>query len=63
MRFPIVPAINNVVIRRLIFFLMKSQINAQTPMILIAIIIKKGTGNDRDIPVFNIGKTRDEWFR
>ena len=59
MKFPAVPAIKNAVINRLIFFMAKSRMNAMIPAMLTAMIKMKGTGNDRDIPVFNVGRINE----
>lgn len=55
-RFPIVPPINKIAISHVIFLFINSQTNAPIPIILTAIIIMNGTGNDREIPVLNVGR-------
>jgi hypothetical protein len=39
---------------------MNNRINAAIPTTLITIIMMKGTGSDREIPVFKTGTIRDE---
>lgn len=55
-RFPVVPAINMIAISQEIFFVKNNQTNPYIPIILITIIIMNGTGNDREIPVLNVGR-------
>lgn len=58
-KFPKVPAMSNVVIIRLIFFVINSRIKAHIPAKLIIIIMMIGTGNDREIPSLNTGVNRE----
>jgi len=62
-KFPSVPPINNAVITRPSFFVVNSRMNPPIPNRLTITINRKGTGNDRDIPVFNAGKINDVSFR
>gem|GEM_PF-4234874 len=62
-KFPIVPPINNVATNRQIFLLVNNQINAHIPKTLIIMMMMKGTGNDREIPLFNTGKIYVVSFR
>ena len=61
--FPAVHAINNDVTSRLIFLFANSQINAPIPIMLIPMMMKYGTGNDREIPLFNTGRISIVSFR
>jgi hypothetical protein len=56
-RFPAVPEISKAAIIRLIFFVTNSQINTPIHSILMVIIRINGTGKDREIPVFNVGRS------
>ena len=62
-KFPSVPAINNAAILRLTFLLANSRINAAIPITLIHMMIKNGTGNDREIPLFKAGRMSVVSFR
>jgi len=55
-KFPMVPAINTAAILRLTFLFANSRINAAIPKILILMMMKNGTGNDREIPLFSAGR-------
>jgi hypothetical protein len=63
MKLPIVPAIKSVAMIRPIFLVTKSRMKAHMPATLISKITVIGMGSDREIPVFNTGKTRDISFR
>lgn len=58
MRFPAVPAINNTVMIRFVFFVKNSRINAPIPAKLITKTRMSGTGNDREIPLLNAALNR-----
>lgn len=60
MRFPAVPAINNVVTTNPILFFTNNRINAPIPSMLTHKIRINGKGNDREIPVFNTGRINIE---
>lgn len=62
-KFPAVPAINNATISQLIFFIANNRINAAIPAMLTSIIRMNGIGNDREIPVFNVGQINVVSFR
>lgn len=55
-RFPIVPQINAAEIIRPNFLVANSRINIPTPIMLIVMVMKNGTGSDREIPLFNAGQ-------
>lgn len=54
-KFPAVHAIRNAAVTQFIFFIINNRINATIPTILTNIIMKNGTGSDREIPRFNTG--------
>jgi len=62
-KFPMVHAINNAVMNRLTFSFINNQINTPIPSMLITMTIIMGTGNDREIPLFNTGRIAVFWFR
>lgn len=55
-RFPAVPAMRNAAVVRLIFLIIYSRINTPIPIALIAMMMRNGNGNDREIPVLNVGR-------
>ena len=62
-KFPTVPAINNAAVNRFIFLFINNRINAQIPIILINMIKINGKGNDREMPVLNVGRINSVSFR
>ena len=62
-KLPTVPAIKNAIGSRQSFFLANNRIKSAIPIILIIIVMISGTGNDREIPLFNIGRIHVVLFR